>query len=130
MRDQFNLSGDFRGAIVNINASLDRATQSVSQHEDSLALDADRLRDLLLDLRTALEASAPENADDAEALAVSTTHLIEAAVADRPNRQLVKGAIQAVLTGGKSLIAASPKIATTVNQIIDTVQKLQELSDG
>ncbi|MDZ4321127.1 MAG: hypothetical protein U1A07_20195, partial [Phenylobacterium sp.] len=86
MRDQFNFSGDFRGAIVNINASLDRATQSVSQHQDSLALDADRLRDLLLDLRTALEASAPENADDAEALAVSTTHLIEAAVADRPNR--------------------------------------------
>lgn len=85
---------------------------------------------MLDSLRMALEAAAPKNAKDAEGLAVTTAQLVEAAVAERPNRSLVKGAVDAVLAGGKSLLAASPKIATSVNQIIDTVQKIQGLSDS
>lgn len=130
MRDQFNLSGDFRGAIVNINSTLDRASQTLSDRRQELAGDGAVLRELLERLKAQLASEADEHAEDAEALALTTTQMVEAAAAERPNRSLIAGSVQAVLTGGRALLAASPTIATTIGQIVDTVQKIHDLSKG
>lgn len=127
MRDHFELSGDFRGAVVNINSSLDLAEQSAAKGAFGIEADKASIQDLLSHLRAALVDAGPANAEDAEALAVSTQHLIEAASSDRPNRSLIATSIKAVREGGMAFLTASPAIAATVNDIVDTVQKIHDL---
>jgi hypothetical protein len=126
MRDQFNLSGDFRGSIVNINSSLDRARQ-IARGTMSSAENFAHIEHLLIKLRSQLTSIPQESAETAEAVAISTGQLVEAAAADRPNRPLIKGAVQAVLSSGKALLSASPAVVSTINDIVDLVRKIHDL---
>lgn len=127
MRDHFEFSGDFRGAVVNINSSLNSAAQSAANGVFGTEADKAKIQDLLRDLRAALVDVDPANVENAEALAVSTQHLIEAAYSNRPNRSLIATSIKAVREGGMALLTASPAIAATVNDIVDTIQKIHDL---
>jgi hypothetical protein len=126
MRDQFNLTGDFRGSIVNINSSLDRARQ-VARGTMSSAESFAHIEELLIELNSQLTSIPQESAETAEAVAISTGQLVEAAAADRPNRPLIKGAVQAVLSSGKALLSASPAVVSTINDIVDLVRKIHDL---
>jgi hypothetical protein len=120
VRDQFNLSGDFRGALVNINSSLDRVRQSVDAHEGSSAEVAARLKELIDQLSAQLQAVAPEHREAAQALAASTAVAVDAAISAKSKTATIPGK---VLASGKTLLHASPVIASTVKNILDVVEK-------
>ena len=125
MRDQFNLSGDFRGALININSSLDRARQCVDAAASEEFADIRAKLDGLLDkLREELSAVGPEHHEAAEALAESTAVVVETATSARSNPTSIQAGVQRVLNRGKSLLKASPAIASTVNTILEIVEKV------
>ena len=125
MRDQFNLSGDFRGALININSSLDRARQSVDAAASEAFADIRAKLDELLDkLREELSAVVPEHHEAAEALAESMAVVVETATSARSNPTSIQAGVQRVLNRGKSLLKASPAIASTVNTILEIVEKV------
>jgi hypothetical protein len=127
MRDQFNLSGDFRGALVNINSPLDRARQVVGASSGSSSDAAAQLDELLDKLSAELRTVGPEHHKAAEALAASAAVVVETAFSARSNPTVVRTAAQKVLDCGKTLLKTSPVIASTVKNILDIVEKMAML---
>jgi ABC-type transporter Mla subunit MlaD len=128
MRDQFNLSGDFRGALVNINSSLDRAHQSVNASSAAFSDVAAKLDELLEQLRAELRTVGPEHHEAAETLAASTALVIETASSATSNPTLIRAGARSVLDCGKTLLKTFPAIASTVKNILDVAEKVATLA--
>src|SRR5687768_5350635 len=86
MGDQYNMSGDFRGAIVNIRTTLNDAQQNVNKipTEDvnirrELALFFSQLSDLL-------ERVPESRQEQAEAVAQTAKALVDTATFEKPNQ--------------------------------------------
>jgi len=124
MRDQFNLSGDFRGALLNIHSSLEGANQRVQPDPVALSDLAVTLNEVLELLRAQLRAVEPEQREAAQEFVAATAGVVDAAASAKPDRTLVQAAAQKVLEGGKALVKASPLTASTVKTIVEIVEKV------
>ncbi len=71
MGDRFNMSGDFRGSIVNIKSTLTNVQQSVGDIRTGDEKDKEELHKLIGDLNEALQ-KVPESRG-ADAVAVAQT---------------------------------------------------------
>ena len=123
MRDQFNFSGDFRGAVVNVQSRLDQASQCAN----SLPGDADGREQLtaLLDFfgRELARLPEPEQAV-ATQIATRTEELVAAAADPKPDRSRLRLLGEAVVGGVKLLGNAGPGIAETAEKIVALVSRL------
>ena len=69
MPDQFNMSGDFRGAIINIKSTLKNVQQSVGEISTNDENARKDLEKLIKQLSEALEKIPAEKMEDAQAVA-------------------------------------------------------------
>ena len=123
MRDQFNFSGDFRGAVVNIQSRLDQASQSAASLAGDTT-DRSQLADLLHALGLELErVPAPQQAAAAR-VAARTEELVAAAAAPSPDRSRVRQLSEAVASSIKLIGDAGPGIALTAEKIVGLVSRL------
>lgn len=123
MRDQFNFSGDFRGAVVNIQSRLDQASQCATSLPGN-AGDRDQLTALLGFFGREL-ARLPE-AEQAVAtqIATRTEELVSTAAAPKPDRSRLRQLGDAVVGGVKLLGNAGPGIAETAEKIVALVSRI------
>jgi hypothetical protein len=123
MGDQFNLSGDFRGAILNIKSTLSNVSQSVNaipHGDENLKTELQRL---IQELSAALQQAPPEQAEAAEAVAVSAEQLVKAATDEKPNKTLLQISGEGLKQAAQNLAAVLPLVLPIATQIVETVRK-------
>lgn len=124
MGDQFNMSGDFRGAILNIKSTLNNVSQSVGAmpHGDE-QLKAE-LQRLIAELSAALEKAPPEQAETAQEVAQSAELLVKTAGEEKPSKTLLKISGESLRQAAQNLAAVMPLVLPIATQIVETVRKL------
>jgi hypothetical protein len=123
MGDTFNMSGDFRNAILNIKSTLVDVRQSVNAIPNADTSIKGELRKLVDRLDEELQKVPPEKSEEAEAVAESTKVLVEAVNKEKPNKAMIQVSAKGLKQAAKNLAAVTPIVLTIATQIINTVLK-------
>jgi hypothetical protein len=122
--DTFNLSGDFRGAILNIKSTMQNVQQSVGDlHSDDEAARLE-LQTLIEQLTQALQSAPPDKLDQAEAVAQTAKALVDTAKAEKPNRALLQISGEGLKAAAQNLAEVMPAVATIAAQIVLAVGRI------
>ena len=124
MPDQFDMSGDFRGAIINIKSTLTDVQQSVGDiHTDDQAARKE-LETLIGQLSEALQKVPDEKQEEAQAVAETAKVLVESAKAEKPNKTMVKITGEGLKQAAQHLAGVMPVAVKIAGQIAATVERL------
>ncbi len=124
MADKFTMSGDFRGAVINIKSTLTNAQQSVGEMRNGEESTRKELEKLIGALSEALQSIPAENQEQAEAVAETAKALVEAASAEKPNKTILQISGEGLKQAAQTLAGVMPSVATIASQIVLTVAKL------
>jgi hypothetical protein len=124
MSDTFNLSGDFRGAILNIKSTLRNVTQTVNTLPGADESAKAELARLIGQLNEALQKVPAEKAEDAEAVADSAKALVEAANKPKPNKATLQITADGLKKAAENMAAVAPAVVGIATQIVAAVFKL------
>ena len=122
--DTFDMSGDFRGAILNIRSVLNNVSQSIGQIPNVDDSAKDELKKLVDQLNEALQKAPQDKAEEAEAVALSAKMLVEQASAEKPNWPMVKITGEGLKAAAQNLATVLPVVLTIATQIVVAVTKL------
>lgn len=117
------LSGDFSGAIVNVDSVLTNLRQSVGAASAMDAAIREELSGLIDQLNQALEEISPDNAQEAEAVAWAAEQLVEAAIKDNPNRFKIEITREGLMKAAKNIAAVMPIVLSIAEEIVATIQR-------
>lgn len=123
MRDQFNLSGDFRGANVAIQSKLEHAGLATNTLV-AAPTDIQELRMLLDTLRLEISGLDSTKSEAALAVAESIELLLSNAASPAPNKTLLRTLGEGLRSTAKTVAEAGPGVVTTVDKIVDLVSKI------
>lgn len=123
MRDQFNLSGDFRGANVAIQSNLEHARLATNTLV-AVPSEIEQLRKLLDTLQLEISALGPGKAEAALVVAQSTDQLLSNAASSAPNKALLRSIGKGLQSAAKAVGESGPGVFTTVEKIVDLVSKI------
>ena len=124
MGDTFNMSGDFRGAILNIKSTLDNVTQTVGQIPHASQSDKDELKGLIEQLNEALQQVPPEKAEEAEVVAEYARELVEEANTEKPKKARIQISGEGLKKAAENIAAVMPTVLTIATQIVATISKV------
>ncbi len=122
--DTFTMSGDFRGAIVNIKSTLTNVSQTVGALPGADESTKDELKQLIQQLSQALEQAPPDKVEEAEAVAKSAELLVQTANEEKPNKTMVQITGEGLKQAAKNIAEVMPTVLTIATQIVTTVAKL------
>jgi septal ring factor EnvC (AmiA/AmiB activator) len=124
MADRFNLSGDFRGAIVNIKSTLTNVQQSVGEIRTEDAMTRKELEQLIGQLSEALQKAPVEHQEQAQAVAETAKVLVDTAKAEKPNKTMLQISGEGLKQAAQNLADVMPAVVGIAGQIVLTVAKL------
>jgi hypothetical protein len=124
MGDTFNLTGDFRGAILNIKSTLREVRQSVGEIQSADQVQMKELQGLIEGLSRALEGTPPEMQDQAEAVAESARVLVESAKSEKPNKTMIRITGEGLKQAAQNLAEVAPAVISIASQIVLAVLKI------
>ena len=124
MGDQFNLSGDFRGAIVNLKSTLKNVRQTAGQIPGGDDDTRKQLQELIDKLSAELEKAPPEKKEDVEAVAETAKAFVEQANHEKPNKTLLQISGEGLKQAAKNIGDVLPAVASIAVQIVAAVTKL------
>ncbi len=124
MSDRFDMSGDFRGAILNIKSTLTNVQQSVGDIRSGDDGDKEELKMLVEELSKALQAVPEEKKEDAVAVAQTAEALVEQAKAEKPNKTLLNITGEGLKQAAQNLVEVMPAVVTIASQIVMTIGRL------
>jgi hypothetical protein len=84
------MSGDFRGANLNIKSKLQDVSQTIGALTQADQPKKDELQQLILQLNDALQSAPPQKVEEAEEVSEATRLLIDAAAEENPNPTMFK----------------------------------------
>jgi hypothetical protein len=122
--DTFTMSGDFRGAVLNIKSTLTNVQQHVGAIQVANQAPRDELIKLIAQLNVALQTAPPHRSEQAEAVAEMAKALIDAATGDRPNRAMVRISGQGLEQAAADLADGQADVPVLATQIVATVNEL------
>ena len=124
MGDTFNMSGDFRGAILNIKSTLTNVQQSVGDiHSDDDGA-KNELKQLIEQLNQSLQKAPPETKEQVEAVAETTKTLVDQAREEKPNKTMIKINAEGLKQAAQNLAGVMPSVLPIVSQIVMSVMKM------
>ena len=124
MPDNINLSGDFRGAVINIKSTLTNVQQSVGAIATEDPNTRQELEDLIGQLSESLQQVPEDNREDAQAVADLTQSLVETAKAEQPNKTTLQITGEGLKKAAQNLAEVMPAVLTIATQIVAAVAKL------
>ena len=124
MPDEFNMSGDFRGAIINIKSKLTDVQQSVGDIRTGDESTRKDLEKLIEQLSEALQKIPVEKQEQAQAVAETAKALVDTAKAEKPNKTMVQITGEGLKQAAQNLADVMPTVVTIAGQIALTVIKL------
>jgi len=127
MADRINLSGDFRGSIINIKSTLTNVQQSVGEIRTDDQSARKELEKLIGELSEALQKVPEKNQEQAEAVAETAKALVDTAKAEKPNKVMLQISGEGLKQAAKNLADVMPLVVAIASQIVLTVAKLTGL---
>jgi methyl-accepting chemotaxis protein len=124
MPDNIKMSGDFRGAIINIKSTLTNVQQSVGAMSTEDPNARKELEDLIGQLSESLQQVPENNREDAMAVADLTQSLVETAKAEQPNKTTLQITGDGLKKAAQNLAEVMPAVLTIATQIVAAVAKL------
>ena len=122
--DQFTMSGNFSGAILNIKSTLTNVSQSIGAAPHGDAATKAQLQQLIEQLSTELQKAPAEKASEAEAVAETAKAAVEQAMKSQPNKTLVRISAEGLKQAAQNLAAVLPTVLPIATQIADTLRKM------
>jgi hypothetical protein len=124
MGDTFNMSGDFRGAIINIKSTLTNVNQTVAAWPNLDESAREELQQLIEQLSESLEKVPQDKVEEAEAVAQSAEHLVSVATEEKPNKTMIQITGEGLRQAAENLADVMPIVLTIATRIVTTVSKL------
>ncbi|GAP08463.1 MAG TPA: hypothetical protein DEQ80_07760 [Anaerolinea thermolimosa] len=125
MPDQYNLSGDFRGAILNIASTLENVQQTVGQMQTGDEDSRRELQQLIGQLSKELTAAVPaEKKEQVEAVAATAKALVEQAKEPKPNRTMLQITGEGLKQAAQNVADVLPTVLSIATQIVLAVGKM------
>ena len=124
MSDRFSMSGDFRGAFVNIKSTLTNVQQSIGDIQTDDLDTRKELEKLIEQLHEALEKTPAEKQEEAQAVAETAKALIDVAKSEKPNQTMLQITGDGLKKAAQNLAESMPLVLTLAGQIVMTVTKL------
>jgi hypothetical protein len=119
--DTFHMTGDFRGANVNVKSTLTHVTQTIGALPGADPAARAELERLIRQLNDALQQVPPHKAEDAEAVAESAERLVESAAKGKPNRRMIEISGEGLKAAAQNLAGVMPAVLTIAAQIVAAV---------
>lgn len=124
MGDKFEMSGDFRGAILNIKSTLTNVQQSVGDIPGGDDQSKEELRSLIGDLNDTLQRAPAEKEEEAMAVAQTAETLVEQAKSEKPNKTMLTITGEGLKQAAQNLAEVMPTVVTIATQIVMAVGRL------
>jgi methyl-accepting chemotaxis protein len=124
MPDNIKMSGDFRGAIINIKSTLTNVQQSVGAMATEDPNARQELEELIGQLSENLQQVPENNREDAQAVADLTQSLVETAKAEQPNKTTLQITGEGLKKAAQNLAEVMPAVIPIVTQIVAAVAKI------
>ena len=125
MSDQFNMSGDFRGAIVNIQSTLTNVQQNVNEIRTDNVDARQELAKLIAELSDVLREVPDSKQEQAEAVAQTAKALVETVKSEKPNQTLLQITGEGLKQAAQNLADVLPAVVAISAQIVTAVMKLR-----
>lgn len=122
--DSIDMSGDFRGANVNVKSKLTNASQLVGALPNVNQSFKEQLQELLRHLDTELQQVPVEMANEADAVASLANDLVGKASEAKPNPMMIKITGEGLKQAAQSIAAIVPtalEIATKIATLVMTL---------
>ena len=124
MGDRFNLTSDFRGAIVNLKSRLENVQQSVGEIHSDDEEARKELQKLIQQLSEALEKAPKEQKEQVEAVAETAKVLVDQAKGEKPNKTMIQITGEGLKQAAKNVAEVLPSVLPIAMQIVAAVGKL------
>jgi len=124
MGDRFNLTGDFRGSIVNLKSRLENVQQSVGEIRSDDEEARKELQQLIQQLSEALEKAPKEQKEQVEAVAETAKALVDQAKGEKPNKTMIQITGEGLKQAAKNVAEVLPSVLPIAMQIVAAVGKL------
>lgn len=124
MGDKFEMSGDFRGAIVNIKSTLKNVRQSVGDIPSADDASKEELKNLIEKLEASLEQAPEEKQDQAQAVAQTAQALVEQATTEKPNKTMLQITGEGLKQAAQNFAEVMPTVVTIASQIVLAIGRL------
>jgi regulator of replication initiation timing len=124
MSDNFTLSGDFRGSIVNIKSELQNVQQTVGQMQTDDPAAKQELQHLIQQLSDELQKTPPEKKEAAEAVSATAKVLVEQANAEKPNHTMLQITGEGLKQAAKNLVDVAPVVINIATQIVMAISRI------
>src|SRR6266542_1442941 len=118
MADRIDMSGDFRGAIINIKSTLTNVQQSIGEIRSDDETARKELETLIGQLSEALQKIPAENQEQAQAVAETAKVLVDSAKAEKPNKTMLQISGEGLKRAAQNLAEVMPVVATIAGQIV------------
>lgn len=121
--DQFNMTGNFSGALLNIKSTLNTVSQSIGALQGDI-IRKQTLQELVAQLRTELEKVPASHASEAE----QTAKRVELAVAElskpQPDKEDVEYSLTRLQKAAENIAIIVPNVLPIAMQIADALRKM------
>ena len=121
--DTFHMSGDFRGANLNIKSTLTNVTQTIGALPGADPAAKAELESLVQQLNDALQQVPQHKAEDAEAVAKSAELLVETASAEKPNKTMIQISGEGLKQAAQNIADVMPTVLTIATQIVTVIAR-------
>lgn len=122
--DTYNFSGNFSGAMINVNSTLNNVQQTIGALPTANDQAKAELRQLVAQLQDILKQIPPDKAEDAEAVAELTENLMKTANKEKPNKQMLQITGEGLKQAAKNLAAIVPDVTKIAGAIVKAVLAL------
>jgi hypothetical protein len=122
--DQFTMSGNFSGAILNIKSTLTNVSQRIGAAPNGDAATKAQLQQLIAQLSVELQQAPAAQAGEAEAVAETAKAVIEQATKAQPNKTMVQISAEGLKQAAQHIAAVLPTVLPIAMQIAEAVRKL------
>lgn len=122
--DTFNMSGDFRGANVNIKSRLTNVQQTIGKLPNADDAAKAELQQLVAQLNDALQQAPEDKAEEAEAVAQMAETLVETANSEKPNKMMLQITGEGLKKAAENIAAVMPTVLGIATQIVTAIMGL------
>ncbi|MFO7664420.1 MAG: hypothetical protein R6X18_17760 [Chloroflexota bacterium] len=122
--NQYVMSGDFRGAMINIQSRLDNVTQTIQTMPSADPGQKAQLLHLVNELKSALATVPESKAQDALNLTKRVEALTEEAASDLPDPEYVQDLIESLRRAAGKVSTTAPMVASIIISIIELVNTI------
>lgn len=121
--DTFHMTGDFRGAVLNIKSTLTNVSQTISTTPYADQSLKDDLQRLIAQLQEVLQQTPADQVEEAEAVAETAKELVETATAQKPNKVRIRITAEGLKKAAENLATVMPQVLVIATQIVETVAR-------